>query len=143
MDRTLSTQAKFESSNLGLILGTQFTPRGWIFWTIFFYHQKIQVKIFRISSYSFRGNYSLLNLTLCTLTFDNRTYRCGNYSRVETICGNTVTFSMFPTLVTNLCLLLYLALLDWLTSLFSSFVLLVYKVTDLNKANFLLYYLTI
>ena len=41
MDRTLSTQAKFESSNLGLLLGTQFTPRGWIFLTIFFYHQKI------------------------------------------------------------------------------------------------------
>ena len=40
MDRTLSTQAKFESSNLGLILGTQIPPRGWIFWTIIFYHQK-------------------------------------------------------------------------------------------------------
>ena len=26
MDRTLSTKAKFESSDLGLILGTQFTP---------------------------------------------------------------------------------------------------------------------
>ena len=28
MDRTLSTRAKFESSNLGLILGTQTTARG-------------------------------------------------------------------------------------------------------------------
>ena len=27
MDRTLSSNAKFESSNLGLILGTQITPR--------------------------------------------------------------------------------------------------------------------
>ena len=36
MDRTLSTQAKFESSNLGLILGTQITPRGWIFVEYFF-----------------------------------------------------------------------------------------------------------
>ena len=40
MDRTLSTQAKFESSNLGLILGTQITPRGWIFWTMIFYNLK-------------------------------------------------------------------------------------------------------
>ena len=30
----------------GLELGTQITPRGWIFWTIIFYHQKIQVKIY-------------------------------------------------------------------------------------------------
>ena len=37
-----------------------------------------------ISANSFRGNYSFLNLTL---------YRCGNYSRVETICGNTVYIS--------------------------------------------------
>ena len=44
MDITLSTKAIFESSNLGLILGTQITPRGLIFWTIIFYHQKIQVK---------------------------------------------------------------------------------------------------
>ena len=46
MDRTLRTLAKFESSKPGLILGTQITPRGWIFWTINFYHQKIQVKIY-------------------------------------------------------------------------------------------------
>ena len=30
----------------GLELGTQITPWGWIFWTIIFYHQKIQVKIY-------------------------------------------------------------------------------------------------
>ena len=35
--------------------------------------------------------YSFLNLTLCTVTFGNSTYRCGNYSREETIRGNTVT----------------------------------------------------
>ena len=37
MDRTLSSLAKFESSNLGMILGTQITPRGWIFWTMIFF----------------------------------------------------------------------------------------------------------
>ena len=46
MDRTLTACAKFESSNLGLILGTQITPQGQIFWTIIFNHQKIQVKIY-------------------------------------------------------------------------------------------------
>ena len=46
---------------------------------------------YRISSYSFRGrNYSFLNLTSCTVTFVYSTYRCGNYSRAETIWGNTV-----------------------------------------------------
>ena len=43
--------------------------------------------IYRISANSFRGNYSFLNLTLCTVTFDHSTYRCGNYSREETIQG--------------------------------------------------------
>ena len=46
--------------------------------------------IYRISANSFRGNYSFLNSTLCTVTFDHSTYRCGNYSRVETTRGNTV-----------------------------------------------------
>ena len=45
---------------------------------------------YRISASSFRGNYSFLNLTLCTVPFSNSTYRCGNYSRAETIRGNTV-----------------------------------------------------
>jgi hypothetical protein len=40
-----------------------------------------------ISANSFRGNYSFLNLTLCTVTFDYSTYRCGNYLREETIQG--------------------------------------------------------
>ena len=44
-------------------------------------------KKYRISANSFRGNYSFLNLTLCTVTFDHSTYRCGNYSREETIQG--------------------------------------------------------
>ena len=43
--------------------------------------------IYHISAYSFRGNYSFLNLTLCTVTFGNSTQRCGNYSREETIQG--------------------------------------------------------
>ena len=34
----------------GLFVGTQITPQDWIFWTIIFYHQKIQVK-----SYLMRG----------------------------------------------------------------------------------------
>ena len=42
---------------------------------------------YRISANSFRGNYSFFNLTLCTVTFDHSTYRCGNYSREETIQG--------------------------------------------------------
>ena len=48
------------------------------------YHQK---SIYHISANSFCGNYSFLNLTLYTVTFDNNTYRCGNYSREETIQG--------------------------------------------------------
>ena len=43
--------------------------------------------IYRISSYSFLGNYSFLNFVLCTVTFAHSTYRCGNYSREETIQG--------------------------------------------------------
>ena len=43
--------------------------------------------VYRISSNSFRGNYSFLNLSLCTVTFGSSTYRCGNYSREETIQG--------------------------------------------------------
>ena len=53
MDRTLRACTKFESSNLGLILGTQITPRGWIFWTIIFNHQKIQVKIYLMRGQTF------------------------------------------------------------------------------------------
>ena len=50
------------------------------------YNLQIKLQsIYRISSYSFRGNYSFLNLTLCTVTFDHSTYRCWNYSREETI----------------------------------------------------------
>ena len=41
----------------------------------------------RISANSFRGNYSFLKKTLCTVTFGLSTYRCGNYSREETIQG--------------------------------------------------------
>ena len=48
-------------------------------------------KYYRISAKSFRGNYSFLNLTLCTKTFDHSTYRCENYSREECksvwLCG--------------------------------------------------------
>ena len=50
---------------------------------------------YRISANSFRRNYSILNLTLCTVTFVHSTYRCGNYSRAETIRGNTVFVKKF------------------------------------------------
>ena len=42
---------------------------------------------YRISANSFRGNCSFLNLTLCTVSFGDSTYRCGNYLREETIQG--------------------------------------------------------
>ena len=42
---------------------------------------------YHISANSFRGNYPFLNLTLCTVTFGNSTFMCGNYSREETIQG--------------------------------------------------------
>ena len=38
---------------------------------------------------------SFLNLTLCSVTFGHSTYRCGNYSRADTIRGNTV-FTISP-----------------------------------------------
>ena len=41
--------------------------------------------IYRISANSFRGNYSFLNLALCSVTFGHSTYRCENYSREKTI----------------------------------------------------------
>ena len=58
---------------------------------------KILYTIYRISANSFRGNYSFLSLTLCTVTFVYSTYRCGNYSRAKTIRGNTVlTYKYIP-----------------------------------------------
>ena len=54
---------------------------------------------YRISANSFHGNHSFLNLTLCTVTFDHsaetiqgrKLFKGGNYSRAETIRGNTVS----------------------------------------------------
>ena len=46
--------------------------------------------VYRISSYSFRRNYSFLKLTLCTMTFGYSPYRCRNYSREETIQGRKI-----------------------------------------------------
>ena len=57
-------------------------------WVVSF--PSLSIVNYRISSYSFRGNYSFLNLTLCTVTFDYSTYRGGNYTKAETIRGNTV-----------------------------------------------------
>ena len=42
---------------------------------------------YRISANSFRGNYTFLKLTLCTVTFGDSTQKCGNYSREESIQG--------------------------------------------------------
>ena len=50
---------------------------------------------YRMSSYSFRGNYSFLKLALCTVTFGDSTWKCGNYSRLETIRGNRVFNKMW------------------------------------------------
>ena len=66
---------------------------------------------YRISANSFRGNYSFLNLTLCSVTFGHSTYRCGNYSRKESIQGRklfaeirylNVCWSLIKTLTTRL-----------------------------------------
>ena len=43
--------------------------------------------IYRISSYNFRGNYSFLNLVTVHKAKGHSTYKCGNYSREETIQG--------------------------------------------------------
>ena len=54
----------------------------------------VSMNTYRISANSFRGNDSFLNLTLWTVTFGHSTYRCGNYSRAETICRNTVHITL-------------------------------------------------
>ena len=41
LDSDLAPLFQFKRTSWGLLLGTQITPRGWIFWTIIFYHQKI------------------------------------------------------------------------------------------------------
>ena len=58
-----------------------------ILFSFFFFLFESDRKKYRISAYSFRGIYSFLNLTLCRVTFGHSTYRCGNYSREETIQG--------------------------------------------------------
>ena len=55
---------------------------------------------YRISTNSFRGNYSFLELTLCTVTFDHSTYRCRNYSREETVQGQKL-FAEIQYLITT------------------------------------------
>ena len=48
---------------------------------------KYLLSTYHISASSFRRNYSFQNLTLCTVTFCHSTYRCGKYSREESIQG--------------------------------------------------------
>ena len=54
-----------------------------------------RIFIYHISANSFCGNYSFLNLTLCTVTFDHSTYRFGNYSREEIIQGQKLFAEIF------------------------------------------------
>ena len=68
--------------------------------------------IYRISANSFRGNYSFLNSTLCTVTFHHSTYKCGNYSREESIQGRKLLFShesniVIPQIVSAETILFY------------------------------------
>ena len=51
-----------------------------------------RAKKYRISSHSFRGNYSFLNLEIQRSKYINlrKLFKAGNYSRAETIWGNTV-----------------------------------------------------
>ena len=53
--------------------------------------------LYRIFTNSFRGNYSFLSLTLCTVTFDRSTYRCGNYPRKY---GTYGSLDYFPAALT-------------------------------------------
>ena len=50
---------------------------------------------YRISSYSFRGNYSFCNLEIQRLQYINvpKLFKGRSYSRAETIWGNTAVFS--------------------------------------------------
>ena len=69
--------------------------------SIFFPHESLKnlpSKVaHRISANSFRGHYSFLNLALCTVTFGDSTYRCGNYSRKY---GTYGSLDYFPAALT-------------------------------------------
>ena len=60
---------------------------------------------YRISSYSFRGNYSFLNLTLCTVTFCYSTYRCGIYSCGDKSYPCLVGIGLIVVIVVFFCLI--------------------------------------
>ena len=65
---------------------------------------------YRISSYGFRGNNSFLNLTLCTVTFGNSTYRCGNSSREETLQGRKLFAEIQYIKISTVCKCLHIKL---------------------------------
>ena len=75
--------------------------------------------IYRISANSFRGNYSFLNLTLFTVTFDlyfiNLNSCRGNYSRAETIRGNTVNVFYLLSFLFRICFVCGLLSKGWLS----------------------------
>ena len=63
------------------------TDLRWLTMGSTFFKSPTYLNIYCISANCFRGNYSFLNLTLCTVTFGYSPCRCGNYSREETIQG--------------------------------------------------------
>ena len=66
----------------------------------------------------FRRNYSFLNSTLCTMTFGHRTYRCGNYSREETIQRQKLFAEIRYVVLTLLCIIHFSTILPPPTSRF-------------------------
>ena len=51
-------------------------------------HSRVRyLSLFNYDSLLYDYHISSYSLTLCTVTFGNSTYRCGNYSREETIQG--------------------------------------------------------
>ena len=88
----IETWVKVEIKLISIILfdNCTFEERWSHYFLSRFHFVHIPKRTYRISANSFRGNYSFLNLALCTMTFGDSTYRCGNYSRTEIIRGNTV-----------------------------------------------------
>ena len=85
-----------------------------ILYLICIYWSTEAVLKYRISANSFRGNYSFLNLALCTVTYDlyfiNLNSCRGNYSREETIQGRKlfaeIRYAFFDILFAHQILLI-------------------------------------
>ena len=74
--------------------------------------------MYRISANSFHGNNSFLNLT-----FGHSTYRCGNYSRAETIRGNTVCLFKYFRPVGNFGYQSLICTYTWVKVIFLKFLM--------------------